>query len=78
MGLRPFLLAFPYLEESDVVVKLDGVTQTQPTEYLFANATTINFISAPANGAEIIIERVTDTEDIKSVFFPGSSIGPGI
>ena len=44
-----FSFTFPYLQESDVKVKLDGVTQATTT-YSFANATQIQMNTAPANG----------------------------
>ena len=47
-----FSFTFPYIEESDVEVKVDGTVLTNPTEYSFANATTIQFVAAPADGAE--------------------------
>ena len=67
-----FSFTFPYIEESDVYVSVDDVVQTITTEYTFANATTIEFVTAPTTGAAIRIFRSTSTEDIKSVFFAGS------
>ena len=69
-----FSFTFPYISEVDVTVSVDDVLQTLETEYIFANATTINFLTAPADGAAILIRRKTDSEDTKAVFFPGSSI----
>jgi hypothetical protein len=69
-----FNLTFEYLDESDVKVSIDGVVKTQDTDYSFANATTILFTSAPANGEEIRIYRDTNVDDLKSTFFAGSSI----
>ena len=64
---------FPYLQETDVQVKLDGATQATST-YTFANATTIQFNSAPGNGVRIIIFRNTDNDNKKATFYPGSAI----
>ena len=64
---------FPYLQETDVQVKLDGATQATST-YTFANATTIQFNTAPANGVKIIIFRNTDNDNKKATFYPGSAI----
>ena len=64
---------FPYLQETDVQVKLDGQTQATST-YTFANATTIQFNSAPGNGVKIIIFRNTDNDNKKATFYPGSAI----
>jgi hypothetical protein len=71
--LTQFSFAFPYLEESDVKVSLDGVDQAT-TEYFFANATTIEFNTAPTNGQNVRIYRVTDTDAAQATFFAGSSI----
>jgi len=50
------------------------ITQgTALINYTFANATTIQFNSAPANGAFIFIERTTDDTSIVT-FTPGSTI----
>ena len=69
-----YSFTFPYIEVRDVYVSLDGVDQTLQTEYTFANATTIEFATAPADGVEIRIYRQTDVESIKAVFYPGSAI----
>lgn len=66
-----FSFAFPYLQNSDVKVSLDGVLTTA---YTFANDTTISFNTAPANGVPIRIYRDTNNDQSKAVFFPGSSI----
>ena len=68
-----YSFTFPYLEESDVKVSLDGVTQAT-TEYSFANATTIAFNTAPASSVVIRIFRVTDTDTAKATFFAGSAV----
>jgi hypothetical protein len=62
---------FPYLEETDIKVSLDGV---DTTAYSLANATTIAFSSAPSNGAAIRIYRITDASNPKATFFAGSAI----
>ena len=66
-----FSFTFPYLEETDVKASINGVVTTQ---YSFANATTLQFNTAPANGAAIRIYRDTADEDLKATFFAGSSI----
>ena len=69
-----FSFTFPYLEESDVKVSIDGTTQAT-TAYSFANATTISFNTAPASGTNNVrIFRDTDIENLKASFFPGSAI----
>ena len=69
-----FSITFPYLETTDVDVYLNGVLQTITTQYFFANATTVEFVTAPANGATVVLKRSTNKEDLNSTFFPGSSI----
>src|SRR5210317_100879 len=72
-SLTEYSFTFPYLEESDVKVSLDAVDQAT-SEYSFANATTISFNTAPANGVAIRIYRVTDTDSAQATFFAGSAI----
>ena len=69
-----YSFTFPYLEEGDVYVSVDGTDLTTQTEYIFANATTIQLGTAPANGAAVRIYRQTDSADLKAAFFPGSAI----
>lgn len=66
-----FSITFPYLETTDVDVYLNGTLQTA---YSFANATTIEFVAAPANGATVLLKRSTDDTNLQATFFPGSSI----
>jgi hypothetical protein len=66
-----FSITFEYLEESDIKVTLDDVITNA---YTLANATTILFNTAPANGVAIRIYRDTDIDNLKSTFFAGSSI----
>lgn len=72
-SLTNYSFTFPYLEESDVKVSLDGVDQLTTT-YSFANATTINFNTAPGNGVAIRIYRQTAQDAPPATFFAGSSI----
>ena len=69
-----FSFTFPYLEESDVKVSLDGVVKTQTTDYTFANATQISFNTAPGTGVAIRIFRETNIDSAQATFFAGSSI----
>ena len=66
-----FNFTFEYLEKTDVNVEVNDVLTTA---YTFANATTLQFATAPANGAKIRIYRKTDTETPKATFFSGSAI----
>jgi hypothetical protein len=66
-----YSFTFPYLETTDIKVSLNG---TVTTAYTLANATTIQFNTAPVNGAAIRIYRQTDDEVLSAQFFPGSAI----
>jgi len=69
-----FSVTFPYLDTADIDVFLNGTLQTVTTQYFFANATTVEFVTAPANGATVLLKRSTDEATILNTFFPGSSI----
>ena len=69
-----FSITFPYLDTTDIDVYLNGVLQTVTTQYTFANATTVEFVTAPANGATVLLDRSTDDTTLQATFFPGSSI----
>ena len=69
-----FLITFPYLDTTDINVYLNGTLQTVTTQYTFANATTVEFVTAPANGATVLLDRSTDDTTLQATFFPGSSI----
>ena len=66
-----FSFTFPYLESTDIKVSLNGV---DTTAYTLANATTIQFNSAPANGVVIRIYRLTSDAALNNTFYPGSAI----
>jgi hypothetical protein len=66
-----YSFSFPYIETTDIKVRVGGV---ETSAYSLANATTIEFDSAPANGADILIYRRTNTDAAKAQFFPGSAI----
>ena len=66
-----FSFTFPYLETTDIKVSVNG---TNTTAYTLANATTIQFNTAPANGAAIRIYRQTDDAALAAAFYPGSAI----
>lgn len=66
-----YSFTFPYLDESDIQVEVNG---TLTTAYTLANATTIQFNTAPANGASIRIYRETNDSQLQAEFFPGSAI----
>ena len=66
-----YSFTFEYLEQSEVKVTLDGANTTA---FTFANATTLSFTTAPANGVDILIYRDTSVDVVKATFFPGSAI----
>jgi len=66
-----FSLTFPYLEQTDVKVLLDGV---DTTAFSFASDTQIQMDTAPANGVAVRIYRATNIDDLEVIFSPGSSI----
>jgi len=69
-----FTFDFPYLETTDINVTVDTVLQVVTTDYTFSNPTTIQFVSAPADGAAIRIFRDTDIEAKQATFATGASI----
>lgn len=66
-----YSFTFPYIKEDDIKVSLDEV---DTTAYTLANATTVEFTTAPASGVAIVIYRQTVRDDVENVFFPGSAI----
>ena len=66
-----FTFTFPYLDTTDVKVSLNDV---DTTAFILANATTIQFNAAPANGVAIRIYRQTTNDSLQANFFPGSAI----
>ena len=72
-----FTFTFPYINQSDVKVSVDDVTQTKDTHYEFDTATSIKFLTGqiPATGAVIKIFRLTDVDSgPKNSFYAGSFI----
>jgi hypothetical protein len=66
-----YSFTFEYLKQADVKVTLDTVATTA---FTFANATTLAFTTAPANGVAIRIYRDTVIDTLSSTFFSGSAI----
>lgn len=55
-----FVISFPYIEASHVVVKVDGITKTNPDDYTFTtDPQKIRFSTAPASGAIVLLVRST-------------------
>ena len=51
-----FDFTFPYLEQNDVKVRVDG---TDTTAFTFVNATRIKLNTAPASGKKVIVYRLS-------------------
>lgn len=66
-----YSFTFPYLVASDIKVSVGG---TLTTAYTLSNATTVQFNTAPANGAAIRIYRKSSADALAATFFPGSAI----
>src|SRR5210317_1277757 len=66
-----YTFPFEYITKDDVKVSLNDV---DTSEYTYANATTIQFNSAPADQTRIRIYRYTNVDDLKATFSSGSSI----
>lgn len=69
-----YSLTFPYLRQEHVKVTVNG---TLTTAYTFVNSNTIQFNTAPANGAAIVIYRETESDELDNRFFANSSIRAG-
>ena len=69
-----YSITFTYLKEADVKVTLDHVATTA---YSFANASTIQFNTAPASGVKIRIYRDTDVDAARFSFSSGNSLKAG-
>ena len=62
---------FPYLKTLDVKCSLDAVVTTA---FTLANATTVQFNTAPASGVKIKIYRETADDALTATFYAGSAI----
>lgn len=66
-----YSFTFPYLDSANILVSVNG---TLTTAYTLTNATTIQFTTAPDNGAAIRIYRATDDNQLAATFYSGSAI----
>ena len=66
-----YSFTFPYLKTSDIKASLDGV---ETTAFTLPNATTLQFNTAPTNGAKIKIFRETGVDNLTATFYAGSAI----
>lgn len=67
---RDYTFSFPYLNQSHIVVRLDGVVTSS---FTFLSANTIQMTTAPANGVLVEIRRVTP-RDTPIVDFQDGSV----
>lgn len=63
---------FDYLAKDDIKVFVDGVEKTRPTDWDFLDSNTIDFVTHPANGEVIRIERQTPAATRNVDFQDGS------
>jgi len=66
-----FSFTFPYQATTDIKVSVDGTTTTA---FTLANATTVQFNTAPANATVVRIFRETNVDSLAAEFFSGSAI----
>ena len=66
-----YSFTFPYLKASDIKASLDAV---ETTAFTLPNATTLQFNTAPTNGAKIKIFRQTSVDNLTATFYAGSAI----
>ena len=72
-SLTQFAFNFPYLKSTDIEVQVDGAVEST-SNWSLANATTVQFNSAPDNGKKIKILRQTNVDSLTATFYAGSSI----
>jgi len=66
-----YSFTFPYLKASDIKASIDAV---DTTAFTLANATTVQFNTAPSDGAQIKIFRETGIDNLTATFYAGSAI----
>ena len=66
-----FSFTFEYIDISHIKVSINGI---ETTEYTIANATTVEFNTAPISGATVRIFRETPSDTLSHEFFSGSAV----
>ena len=66
-----YSFTFPYLKSTEIKASLDA---TVTTAFTIPTATTVQFNTAPANGAKIKIYRETDSDSLTATFYAVSAI----
>ncbi len=71
-----YSFTFPYLRQTDIIVEVDTVYQSNLTKYTFPTATEIQFTAGniPTSGQEIKIYRDTNVDIAEATFATGSSL----
>lgn len=67
-----YTITFPYINEEDVKVLLDGAATT--LFQIVGGGTQVEFDTAPANSASIVIYRDTPIDETQATFYTGASI----
>ncbi len=75
-GASQYTFSFPYLEQSDVEITVDGAAQTLGTAYVFTATNQITFQPGfiPIAGLPIIFQRKTAAETLPVDFSAGTSL----
>ncbi len=71
--LTNYTIPFTYRAASDVVVTVAGTVLNLTTHYSFPSASTISFVTPPANGAAIVLRRST-SQDARIVDYAAGSV----
>ncbi len=71
--LTNYTIPFTYRTASDVVVTVAGTVLNLTTHYSFPSASTISFVTPPANGAAIVLRRST-SQDARIVDYAAGSV----
>jgi hypothetical protein len=54
-----FTISFPYLDEVDVLVYVNGALQTSGTDYNIVTTTIVRFVSGLTSGDTVVVQRAT-------------------
>ena len=75
-GTAQYTFSFPYLEQSDVVITVNGAAQTLGTAYVFTATNQVTFQPGfiPIAGLPIIFTRQTSAETLPVDFSSGTSL----
>lgn len=67
-----FVIGFDYLNLSFIKVTVDGVLRSWPDDYilLLSSSAVIQFNTPPADGAEIVFQRITSTDPVVTFVDP--------